>query len=178
MRSLRGLRRCREAKRAPRSKERCVARERQVTGKEPSGWGGDTYPGDARTRSPPSTKRKLSSQDSNGQPGEPRIAHSALAIQKVNLLRGERRVIRRAPRIQEGAEQSGEQQAASGASIIWKGPSCPEDHQATKGAPIGLETIKRLSRRRVARKEPREQKRAIKSKTGAEYHGLPDLRGH
>ena len=101
---LRGLGRCREARRAPRSKERCVARGRQVAGKAPCGWGGETYPADAMTRSPPSTKTKLSSQDSNGQPEEPRIAHSALAIQKVYLLRGERRVIRRAPRIQEGAE--------------------------------------------------------------------------
>ena len=52
-----------------------------------------------------------------------------------------------------------------------KGPSCPGDHQATKGAPIGLETTKRPSGRLVARKGPREEKKAIKSKTGAEYHG-------
>ena len=71
----------------------------------------------------------------------------------------------------ECAEQSGWRQGAKGALSSQEsskqpvgvdhleGPSCPGDHQATKGAPTGLEATKRLSRRRVARKEPRSQKR-------------------
>ena len=104
-----GVRKVPRGEEGTKKKRALCGKGHKMAGKAPSGWGGDTYPGDAMTRSPPSTKRKLSSQDSNRQPGEPRIAHSALAIQKVNLLRGERRVIRRAPRIQEGAEYSGEQ---------------------------------------------------------------------
>ena len=51
----------------------------QVVAKAPSGWE------DAKAKKgPPGTKRKLSSQESNSQPGEPRIAHRALNIQKVN----------------------------------------------------------------------------------------------
>ena len=71
----------------------------------------------------------------------------------------------------ECAEQSGWRQGAKGALSSQEsskqpvgvdhleGPSCPGDHQATKGAPTGLEATKRLSRRRVARKEPRSQER-------------------
>ena len=98
------LARCRGAKRAPRSKERCVARGRPVAGTAPSGWEGVTYPGDAMARRPPSAKRKLNSHDSNGYAEEPRIAHRTLIVQEVNLSRGERRAIKRAPRCQESAE--------------------------------------------------------------------------
>ena len=97
--------RVRKVPRAPRSKECCVAGGRQVAGKAQSDWEGATYPGDAMTRKMSSTKSKLSSQDNNGQPGDPRrIAHRRLIIQKVNLLRGEHGAIRWAPISQEGAE--------------------------------------------------------------------------
>ena len=48
---------------------RRVARGRKVAGKARSGWEGDSYPEGAMTRGPLSTKRKLRSQDDNGQLG-------------------------------------------------------------------------------------------------------------
>ena len=93
-----GQKECRVDKRSPGLKrlpggQKCTRKERwrrvvmgsQVVGKASSGWEGDTYPVDAiAKKGPPLTKRKLSSQDSNSQPGEPRIAQRALIIQKVN----------------------------------------------------------------------------------------------
>ena len=135
MRSLRSLRRCREAKRIPRSKERCVARGRQVPGKAPSGWGGDNYPGDAMTGSPPSTKRKLSSQDSNGQEssrqtmGRRSSVRAPVVLEILKRPRGCRLVLR-PPSDQAGAECPGRSQERR------KGPSRAKQAQSTIGCRI------------------------------------------
>ena len=76
------------------------SRPRQVAGKTLRDWGGDTYHGDAMTRRPPSAKRKLSSQDCNGQPGETRIA------QRVPIDHAESQLgTWRAPSNQEGVKE-------------------------------------------------------------------------
>ena len=93
-----GQKECQVDERSPGLKrlpggQKCTRKERwrrivigsQVVAKAPSGWEGGTYIVDAKAKKgPPGTKRKLSSQESNSQPGEPRIAHRALIIQKVN----------------------------------------------------------------------------------------------
>ena len=92
------------------------------------------------------------------------------SLESHELLKGHLSVRNSTCRV-ESAEQSGGRQGAKRALISQEsskqpvgidhleGPSCTGDHQATKGAPTGLEATKRLSRRRVARKEPRSQKR-------------------
>ena len=86
-----GVRRCRGAKSAPRSKERWLASGRQVEGKHQVAGNATLihYPVGTMTRRPPSTMRKSSTQDSNGQLGEPRIAPRELIIQNVKLLSGD-----------------------------------------------------------------------------------------